>query len=141
MIRKARKNDFKSIYLLINQLKQTTFIESKFQETFSDIIDDNDKMFYVFEDNNQIKGFISCYIKKTLHHNGISGEIIELVVLKEFQGQGIGSKLLVFIEELAHKKGFLEIELSSGKLRTDAHCFYQQHGFINDHFNLIKKLC
>ena len=73
-------------------------------------------------------------------------EIYWLAVKKSFQRQGLGKKLVKFIEEHAKKLGFRKICLYTGKVMKGAQIFYKKNGFkkVNefpDHygFNGTKK--
>lgn len=46
-----------------------------------------------------------------------------------YQGQGIGSHLLDYAENFAQDQGAEFIKLSSSIQRTQAHHFYEKHGY------------
>lgn len=52
-----------------------------------------------------------------------------LMVKKEYHGQGIGRKLLNYIENLAKENNIQRIELTCANFRTDSHKFYEATGF------------
>jgi ribosomal protein S18 acetylase RimI-like enzyme len=80
----------------------------------------NPKNHIIIVKNSEIKGF--CYFKE--FYEGIYIE--EIHVKKKYRNQGIGSKMLEFLENLAKS-------LNKIKLIVDAHpnaiSFYLKHGF------------
>lgn len=60
-----------------------------------------------------------------------SKNVSSLAVLPNFQGRGIGKKLMEAIELWAKETGAQAIRLSSQVKRTDAHRFYQKLGYEN----------
>lgn len=138
MIYRATLEDSNEVYQLICTLEQEVF----HKDTFLKIYQENsvNHYYYVYKIDQKCVGFISLYIKQTLHHNGKTGEIIELVVDEKYRSQHIGEQLLQHIEHLANELGLLEIELSTNMKRIRAHSFYENHGYIKNHYNLVKKM-
>ncbi|MDD4954709.1 MAG: N-acetyltransferase [Candidatus Omnitrophica bacterium] len=119
-IRKARITDAKEIYAIINSWSQ----EGKVLERSLNYIYENIRDFWIYETKNKIIG--SC----ALHVVGWQdlGEVKSLVVLKNFQDKGIGTKLvsqcikeaksmgiksvfaLTFVPQFFKKLGFREID-------------------------------
>lgn len=139
MIRKAKKEDIDNIYQLICILEEKQLNKDYFIKTYNQGINDSYTYYYVYEEG-QILGFISFYIHHYLHHDNNTGEIVELVVSPQARGQKIDHQLLTFIEKLAKEKSLEEIELCTSTYRKKAHHFYENHGFIMNHYNYIKKL-
>lgn len=130
--------DSMEVYSLICALEETVFDKNTFLKIYQENIIDHH--YYVYKIDNQCVGFISLHVKQTLHHNGTTGEIIELVVEKKYRSQHIGEQLLNYVENVAKELGLLEIDLSSNIKRTRAHSFYEKHGYVRNHYNLVKKL-
>jgi GNAT superfamily N-acetyltransferase len=55
----------------------------------------------------------------------------ELYVLPEARGRGFGSTLLVAVESLARERGGQLIEIAVDGADTDAHRFYERHGYTS----------
>ena len=53
----------------------------------------------------------------------------ELYVAPEARGRGFGSALLVAVEGLTHERGSQLIEVAVDGADTDAHRFYERHGY------------
>lgn len=138
MIIRASKKEEQDVYQLICTLEQEAFDKKTFSKIYQENITNN--LYYVYKSNGKCVGFISLHIKQTLHHNGKTGEIIELVVDEAYRSQHIGEQLLQYVETVAKELQLLEIELSTNVKRTRAHSFYKRQGYINNHYNFIKKL-
>lgn len=63
-----------------------------------------------------------------------------LAVKEEYQGNGIGTKLLQYVENMAYEKEISYILLSSGVKRIKAHAFYERNNYDKDSFCFDKVL-
>ena len=84
MIRKIKESDIKSIISLELETLNTTLGEKIFKDSISNPMD----KFYVYEDNEEVIGYIS------ISFDGYQGEILNFCVKKDYQHKGIGSSLL-----------------------------------------------
>lgn len=93
------------------------------------------------EQTRKIIGFVHAELYESLYMDtGLN--ILGLAVDSNFQGQGIGKKLMSFIEDYALKNNISYIRLNSNVRRIDAHKFYESIGYVCDKTQkrLIKKL-
>lgn len=96
---------------------------------------------YENEQTRKIIGFVYAELYESLYMDtGLN--ILGLAVDSDFQGQGIGKKLMSSIEEYALKNNISYIRLNSNVRRTEAHRFYESIGYVCDKTQkrLIKKL-
>ena len=93
------------------------------------------------EQTRKIIGFLHAELYESLYMD-IGLNILGLAVDSDFQGQGIGKKLMSSIEEYALKNNISYIRLNSNVRRTEAHKFYESIGYVCDKTQkrLIKKL-
>ncbi len=63
-----------------------------------------------------------------------------LAVKEEYQGNGIGTKLLQYVENMAYANEISYILLSSGVKRIKAHAFYERNNYDKDSFCFDKVL-
>jgi GNAT superfamily N-acetyltransferase len=63
------------------------------------------------------------------HTGGWCAELESVHVRSDMRGQGVGAKLLAAAEELARREGCYRVQLTSRKVRGDAHRFYLANGF------------
>ena len=93
------------------------------------------------EQTRKIIGFVHAELYESLYMDtGLN--ILGLAVDSNFQGQGIGKRLMSAIEDYALKNNISYIRLNSNVRRTDAHKFYESIGYVCDKTQkrLIKKL-
>ena len=93
------------------------------------------------EQTRKIVGFVHAELYESLYMDtGLN--ILGLAVDSNFQGQGIGKKLMSAIEDYALKNNISFIRLNSNVHRVEAHKFYESIGYICDKTQkrLIKKL-
>ena len=93
------------------------------------------------EQTRKIIGFVHAELYESLYMDtGLN--ILGLAVDSDFQGQGIGKKLMSSIEDYALKNNISYIRLNSNVRRIDAHKFYESIGYVCDKTQkrLIKKL-
>lgn len=93
------------------------------------------------EQTRKIIGFVHAESYESLYMEaGLN--ILALAVDCNFQGQGIGKKLMSSIEDYALENNISFIRLNSNVCRTEAHKFYESIGYVCDKTQkrLIKKL-
>ena len=93
------------------------------------------------EQTRKIIGFVHAELYESLYMDtGLN--ILGLAVDSNFQGQGIGKKLMSAIEDYALENSISYIRLNSNVRRIDAHKFYESIGYVCDKTQkrLIKKL-
>ena len=96
---------------------------------------------YENEQTRKIIGFVHAELYESLYMDtGLN--ILGLAVDSNFQGQGIGKKLMSSIEDYALKNNISYIRLNSNVRRIEAHKFYESIGYVCDKTQkrLIKKL-
>ena len=93
---------------------------------------DGRRIMLVFEaEDGTVQGFLHAERYDTLHNEG-GWNLVNLGVLPEAQGEGIGRQLLVAFEELAAARGGALVRLNSSVVRSGAHAFYEHLGYTCD---------
>ena len=115
-IRRALKKDVRQILSLIKESVQAEELAKRTRQSILAQIGD----YYVFEIDRSIAGCVA------LHSYPGSGkaEMACLYVSRAYENQGIGRKLMLFVEELAREKGVEHLFA----LSTQAFNFFQQKG-------------
>lgn len=139
-LRPATLADTDAVYGLICELKQKEYDRNTFAAGFAANLRNPQQRYQLALVNGEIVGLIGIQIMFPLNLNCWIGEIQELVVLPQMRGLNVGKALLVWAEEEARLNGASLMELSSGKVRTDAHRFYQREGYAQSHFRFKKAL-
>lgn len=135
MIYPALIEDLDTVYRYICILENKEIGKEYFKQAYLKGLEDENTFYFLHE-----HGFISMHITYYLHHDHPTGEVVELVVDPEYRSQKIGEQLLNYIEELGKELGLEEICLCTSTYRKQAHKFYENHGYIMNHYNYIKKL-
>ena len=132
MIREAEMKDYLDIARLSGVLGYP-ISESIVKNNMSRILNDEKQEFLVFDNGNQVVGFIEAETYDAVYSKEIMFNVLGLVVDAQEQGQGIGAQLLSALEENAKARGINVIRLNSGVQRHEAHQFYEHQGYTSNH--------
>ncbi len=141
MIRKASITDADCIYTLICDMEQTVLNKCKFDKIFTELINDGNNCFLVYEDNKEILGILHMRIEYQLHHCEKIAEVMELSVKVGARSKGIGRKLFASACKTAKEHNCLQIEVCCNCLRERAHKFYEKQGMQKYHYKFTMDLC
>ena len=129
IIRELKKEDIWNGFLKsLDSLKPASNIEkSKAESIFEKINTNPDHIIAVAELDGKIVGSTTLIIEsKFIHDGGLVGHIEDVVVNKEFQGQKIGEKIMIYLIEIAKKRGCYKTILNCTE---DVKPFYEKLGF------------
>jgi predicted N-acetyltransferase YhbS len=137
-IREIQTTDYNDVYLLNQELGYLYPIE-KVKERISYIIKNTKDIILVAQQNDEVVGYIHGSPYELLYSDSLIN-ILGFVVKEKFRNTGIGNILISHMEYWAKENGYSGIRLVSGFDRSNAHRFYQKHGYINrkDQKNFIK---
>lgn len=144
-IRTASTNDIPIILGLLYDLgrpkpKKDSDVDI-FRKLAKNYLKNSDKQILVAEfDNVKIVGMVSLMFLPRLNQTTVELYIPELVVLEEYQGQGIGRKLIESCISIAKKEKCHRIRLESGNQREESHKFYNHLGFTQCALSFTKNL-
>lgn len=90
-----------------------------------------EEIFFGYKLNNELVGYVTL---KPFFPGHKHCELYWLAVKKKYQEQGIGTKLVKFIENYAKKKKFRKIFIYTGKPMKKTRKFYEKIGyeFVNE---------
>ncbi len=88
--------------------------------------DKGHEIFFGYKQNNELVGYVTL---KPFFPGHKHCEVYWLAVKKKCQGQGIGKKLMKFIEKYAKKNGFRKVCLYTGKNMKLTRKFYEKIGY------------
>ena len=128
-IRKLQKKDIANGFLhsLDSLRKASDLSPRKAQAVFDKISSDPNEIIYVAVMDSKVVGAASIIIEqKFIHGGGKAGHIEDVVVSKEFQGKGIGQKVVRALLEYAQKQGCYKTILDCS---DDLIPFYEKLGF------------
>src|SRR5579885_1667059 len=128
-IRKLQKKDLYNGFLLsLDSLRKSSHISpKKAQEIYEKISKNHDQVIYVAILDNKVVGTACILIEqKFIHDGGKVGHIEDVAVRKEFQGKGVGRKIVLALLEYAEKQGCYKTILDC---TDDLIPFYENIGF------------
>ena len=129
IIRKIIESDLKNGFLeSLDNLRQTSNLEqNSVRNILKKILENENHIIHVAELNGKIVGSTTLLIEqKFIHEGGFVGHIEDVVVNKEFEGRGIGMKLVLSLLDVAkEKKCYKTILNCEDKLIP----FYEKIGF------------
>jgi GNAT superfamily N-acetyltransferase len=134
LIRKAKKSDLpvmgKLLAELVNALNDSEGIDIGIGlKTCEQFLKYASSHFLVAEIEGSPVGFINFVVRQTILHRSPSALIDELVVAKEYQGKGVGKRLVLAAVEKCKQLGCCEVEVSTEKTNVKARKFYKKCGF------------
>jgi GNAT superfamily N-acetyltransferase len=131
-IREATEKDLFSVLSLFKQpdVDQDALSILQAQGIFKRIRHYPNYKIYVAKTDYRIVGTFSLLIMDKLAHMGArSGIVDDVVVHLDWQGKGIGKKMMQFAMDRCKESGCYKLMLSSNIKRDLAHQFYEKLGF------------
>ena len=129
IIREIIESDLENGFLeSLDHLRQSSNLEpNSARNTLKKILENENHIIHVAELNGKIVGSTTLLIEqKFIHEGGFVGHIEDVVVNKEFEGRGIGMKLVLSLLGVAkEKKCYKTILNCEDKLLP----FYEKIGF------------
>ena len=87
----------------------------------------------------KIIGFIDYYILPSVWEKWNEATINYFFIHKDYQGRGIGSKLLKEVIKQTDKMGIMELHVGTEKENKRAIRLYKKHGFLKEHLVLERE--
>jgi glucosamine-phosphate N-acetyltransferase len=119
---------YNGFLLSLDSLRKSSHIKSKKADRiFNKILKNPDHTIYVAIHNGKVVGATTLLIEqKFIHDGGKVGHIEDVVVRKEYQGRGIGKKIVNSLLKYAEKKGCYKTILDCS---DELIPFYESMGF------------
>ena len=129
IIREIEEEDLDNGFLeaLDNLRKASDLDNSKAKEVLKKIKQNENHIIHVAMDGNKVVGSTTLFIEqKFIHQGGLVGHIEDVVVRKDYEGQGIGMKLVISLLDVAkQRKCYKTILNCEDSLKP----FYEKIGF------------
>ena len=138
LIRPAEGRDAETVYQFLCELEGQPLDLTAFRAIFRLNLTNYAVHYLVAEQAGEVIGFLSCHVQYLLHHVGKVGEIQELFVRADCRNQQIGRQLLDALDHLARQQGLVNLEVTTNRIRTQTHRFYEQSGFQATHYKFVK---
>ena len=128
-IRKLEEKDlFTGFLTSLDSLKKASDLnEDKAKDVFDKIKSNPNHLIFVVISDDKVIGSTTLLIEpKFIHQGGKVGHIEDVVISKEFQGSGIGEKLINYVLDFAKKNDCYKTILDCS---DDVKPFYEKIGF------------
>jgi len=132
IIREIEEDDLKNGFLeTLDFLRNASDLDkNKANEILKKIKQNPNHIIYVAIDNKKIVGSTTLLIEqKFIHDGGLVGHIEDVVVRKDYEGKGIGIKLVTSMLERAKEKNCYKTILDC---KDDVKQFYEKIGFKSE---------
>jgi len=129
IIREIEENDLENGFLeSLDFLSKASNIDrDKAREILKKINHDQNHIIHVAIDDNKIVGSTTLLIEqKFIHEGGLVGHIEDVVVRKDYEGKGVGMKLIRSLLTCAKEKNCYKTILDC---KDDVKPFYEKIGF------------
>ena len=129
IIREIEEDDLENGFLeTLDFLRNASDLDkNKANEILKKIKQNSNHIIYVAIDNKKIVGSTTLLIEqKFIHDGGLVGHIEDVVVRKDYEGKGIGIKLVTSMLERAKEKNCYKTILDC---KDDVKQFYERIGF------------
>ena len=131
-IREIREGDLENGFLeTLDFLRKASDLDkNKAKEILEKIKQNSNQIIQVAIDDKKIVGCITLLIEqKFIHDGGLVGHIEDVVVRKDYEGKGIGMKLVTSMLEYAKRKNCYKTILDC---KDDVKQFYERIGFKHE---------
>lgn len=148
VFRNAELSDLPFIVGLIHHDSAVVSVETPddaladgYREAFQAISADPEQRFIIAEYEGKEAGFFQITFLPGIVNRGGWRCLIETVhVAPQHRNLGIGAKMMEYAIAQARERGCFLVQLTSNKLREDAHRFYRRLGFVDSHAGFKLKL-
>lgn len=115
-------------------LDRATLTDPRYRAAFDEIAADPRERLVVAERDGEVVGTLQISVIPGLSRFGMKRAVLENVHIRADQrGNGLGSELVLWAIEQARMSGCGMVQLTSNKVRLDAHRFYKKLGFEMSH--------
>lgn len=115
-------------------LDTASLTHPRYRAAFDEISADPNHRLIVVESNGEIVGTLQISFLPGLPRFGMRRSILENVHIRTDQrGNGLGSQMVQWAIERCREAGCGIVQLTSNKIRLDAHRFYRKLGFEQTH--------
>jgi len=132
IIREIEENDLENGFLeSLDFLRKASDIDkNKAKKILKKIKQNPNHIIHVAVDDNKIVGSTTLLVEqKFIHDGGLVGHIEDVVVRKDYEGKGIGIKLVMSMLERAKEKNCYKTILDC---KDDVKQFYERIGFKHE---------
>ena len=139
IIRLAKPSDAEALYNLNLLFNGEGVSEEDDIRVFLEM-EDQQEIVCVAEEEGKLLGFCCGQIYSSFCYKKPSGEITEFFVEESSRGQGVGKKLLAFMDDEFERYGVSSVRVLTGSDNFGAQKIYQGYGYeLDDDVMLLKE--
>ena len=137
VIREALSDDVNGII----EVLKTSYLQDEAwaRKALEKLLATENYVILVAELDRKIVGFIDYYILPSVWEKWNEATINYLFIHKDYQGRGIGSKLLREVIKQTDKMGIMELHVGTEKENKRAIHLYKKHGFLKEYLLLERE--
>jgi len=141
VIREARREDLPAILTLLvaDAIREVPEAgdERNYVAAFEEIDADPNALLLVGERHGEVVATCQLtFLRHLIYNGGLMAQIESVRTASHLRGQGVGTALMRWCIDEAHRRGAARIQLTSNKQRVDAHRFYERLGFRSTHVGM-----
>ena len=127
-----------SILPLVKKMAKESISDAVLLQRLQEMTTQNYECVGVY-DHQQLIGVAGMWFC-TRHYSGRSVEVDHVCIEDAYRNQGLGSRLMAWIENYVREKGYETIELNTYVENILSHKFYQKQGYKKLGFHFLKSL-
>jgi ribosomal protein S18 acetylase RimI-like enzyme len=137
VVREAASDDANGII----EVLKTSYLQDEAwaRKALQKLLASENYVILVAELDRKIVGFIDYYILPSVWEKWNEATINYLFIHKDYQGKGIGSKLLKEVIKQTDKMGIMELHVGTEKENKRAIRLYKKHGFLKEYLLLERE--
>jgi GNAT superfamily N-acetyltransferase len=119
---------------VLGKARDFTVVDEEYERAFAAIEADPRNMLAVADDDGDVVGCMQITFVPGLDRHGAERAHFEAVrIHADRRGAGLGKQFMFWAIDLARERGCALVQLTTDKVRTDAHRFYAALGFVASH--------
>ncbi len=134
IIRKAANKDIEGVIEVLKTIYLQDIAWAK--KAIKKLLATENYVILVAELDDRIVGFIDYYILPSIWEKWNEATINNLFIHKNYQGRGIGSRLLEEVIKRTDEIGIVELHVGTEKDNERAIRLYKKHGFLKEYLLL-----
>jgi GNAT superfamily N-acetyltransferase len=112
-------------------------LPESYAKAFEKIDRDENHELLVAELNGKVIGTLHLmFLPSISYQGGLRAQVESVRVDRKFQGQGIGSQIMIDVIQRAQQRGAHLMQLTTHNTRKNAHRFYERLGFKGSHLGM-----
>jgi GNAT superfamily N-acetyltransferase len=138
IFRAATRDDLPAIIALLaddilGKARDFNVVDETYERAFAKIDADPRNILAVADDGGVVGCMQITYIPGLGRHGAERAQIEAVRIRSDRRGAGLGKQFMAWAINQARERGCVLVQLTTDKLRTDAHRFYVDLGFVSSH--------